>query len=129
MNMQETPERDLYYTREHEWIEFLGAVAYVGVCESKLFGVKQIHQIIVVQPIRFKKRGDIVAAIQYADYRADVFMPVDGKILLLNEALAGIDLNLMLNNPETFGWVALIIPSQPIDRSNLLGPLDYHGMG
>jgi glycine cleavage system H protein len=44
----ETPnliKRNIYYTNDHEWIDFQGSVAYIGVCRFKLSGFKEIHMI------------------------------------------------------------------------------------
>ncbi|SEN98147.1 hypothetical protein SAMN05660816_01801 [Niastella yeongjuensis] len=45
MEAPNTIKRNLYYTNDHEWIDFQGVVAYVGVCRFKLSGFKEIHKI------------------------------------------------------------------------------------
>ena len=42
---------DLYYTKDHEWISFQGAVAYTGVCTFKLIGFKEIQQVDFNHPL------------------------------------------------------------------------------
>jgi len=59
----------------------------------------------------------------------DVHMPVDGKIVEVNETLLSGDQNTLLQHPETSGWIALIIPSQPYDRKDLLLPKQYQMNG
>jgi len=52
-------------------------------------------------------------------------MPVNGKIVKLNEALLTGDRNILVQYPENSGWVAMIIPSQPYDRTGLVLPGEY----
>jgi glycine cleavage system H lipoate-binding protein len=35
--------KDLYYTRDYEWIDFQESVAYIGICSFKLAGIKKIE--------------------------------------------------------------------------------------
>ena len=52
-------------------------------------------------------------------------MPVDGKIVQLNDHFLAGNYEPLLNNPENLGWVALIIPFQPYERNGLLLPKQY----
>ena len=45
MKASKSVRKELYYTKDDEWIDFHGSVAYVGVCNAKLAGVKQIKKI------------------------------------------------------------------------------------
>jgi len=42
MNTDKAAKRDLYYTNDHEWIDFQGTIAYTGICLFKLLGFKEI---------------------------------------------------------------------------------------
>ena len=56
-------------------------------------------------------------------------MPVDGKMVKVNTDLLYGNQNLLLNHAETIGWVALIAPSQPFERNDLLLPKQYQMNG
>jgi glycine cleavage system H protein len=119
-----TIKRDLYFTRDHEWIDFQGSVAYVGVCSFKLLGFKDVQQIFFNETSATIIRGEVITTIQYDDYLIDVHMPVHGKIIEFNETLLH-SKNLLLDKPLHNGWVALIAPSGPSERSDLLLPSQY----
>ena len=68
----------------------------------------------------FKKCGEVVASIIYDDYKIDVHMPVSGKIISINDAILSGNENIVLQEPETAGYIALIIPSSPYDRDALM---------
>jgi len=42
MNTDKAAKKDLYYTNDHEWIDFQGTIAYTGICLFKLLGFKEI---------------------------------------------------------------------------------------
>jgi glycine cleavage system H protein len=120
-----SPKRELYYSTDHEWIDFQGAVAYIGVCAFKLKGIKEVHQLIFAEDTGSRKQGDVVAAVRYDDYQILVHMPVEGKVISINEALWLQEKRLLLDQPENNGWVALIVPSRPYERNGLLQPEQY----
>ena len=127
--MRKSTDKDLYYTYDHEWIDFQGSVAYIGVCSFKLSGFKEIHQINFKEPSGFKKKGDVIATIIYNDYQIDAHMPVDGKVVQVNEILVSGDQSTLLLHPEKSGWIALIGPTQPYERKDLLLPKQYQMNG
>ena len=56
-------------------------------------------------------------------------MPVDGKLIKVNTDLLNGDRNLLLNHAESISWVALIAPSQPFDRNDLILAKQYQMNG
>jgi glycine cleavage system H protein len=121
--------KDLYYTRDHEWIDFQGTVAYVGICNFKLIGFREVQQIIFNGSTGFRKKGEVIATVKYNDYQIEAHMPVDGKIVELNDTLVSGDPNVLLQHAESSGWIALIVPSRPYDRNDLLAPRQYQENG
>lgn len=113
-------KRDLYFTKDYEWIDFQGSVAYVGICSFKLKGIKQIEKIEFSEENNSGKCGEVIASIFYDDYKVDVHMPVNGKIISMNDAILSGDKNLVLHEPENSGYIALIVPSSPYDRDGLM---------
>ena len=58
------------------------------------------------------KQGEVVAMIHYDDYQISVHMPIDGKIISINDMLLTGDKNILLQQPEDSGWIALVVPGQ-----------------
>jgi len=125
MKAEKIQTADMYYTNDHEWIEFQGPVAYIGITGFKLTGFKEIQQVIFSELSGFKKRGESIAAVKYNDYQIEAHMPVDGKILQVNTDLLYGDQNLLLQHAESRGWIALIVPTQPDERKDLLPSEQY----
>jgi glycine cleavage system H protein len=112
--------KDLYYTKDHEWIDFQDLFAYVGVSSFKLIGFKEIQQITFHAVSGFIKRGEKIASIKYNDYQIEVHMPVDGTILKLNNIVRFGNKNILKKYAETKGWIAFIEPLIPDDRNHLV---------
>lgn|SRR5688572_23797923 len=123
MSKSKTVKKDLYYTKDHEWIDFQGTVAYIGVCHLKLAGIKQIQKIVFTDE-GIKKQGEVVATVMYNDYQILIHMPADGKIIRLNDALM-VNQHIILEQPEHDGWIAFIGLTQPYERKGLMQPEQY----
>lgn len=118
-------KRNVYFTNGHEWVDFQGAVAYIGVCSFKLTGIRAVESLSLQEPGCSYKKGDVIATIKYKEYSIPVCMPVDGKLLQFNENLLNGTENILITDAENNGWIGLIVPLQPQERNGLLLPKDY----
>ncbi|HEV8508061.1 MAG TPA: hypothetical protein VGQ53_21810 [Chitinophagaceae bacterium] len=129
MKSSQSARKDLYYTKDDDWIDFHGSVAFAGICRQKLAGFKQIQKIRFSGPSGFRKKGEIIAILKYKDVEVSAHMPVDGKILEVNEKLMSGNPNILLDCAESSGWIILIAPSMPHERTDLLPPKQYQMNG
>lgn len=124
--MPELSISQVYYTYDHEWINFQGEFAYMGVCSFKLLGFRNIKDISFSDPvIGFKKKGTLLAVIKSAEYQIEAYMPVDGIVLGINQEFLAAHPHVLLTDPEKKGWIAKIQPLFPTDRSTLLSSRQY----
>ena len=124
-NPQKPLKRELFYTDDHEWIDFQGSVAYSGVCSFKLRGIKSIERIDFAESSVIYQAGDIIGSLYCADYKIDIHIPVTGRIQSFNENLLAGRNELMLDQPENNGWFARIVPLLPYDRKGLVISQQY----
>ncbi|HMR91989.1 MAG TPA: hypothetical protein PKC69_06735 [Chitinophagaceae bacterium] len=129
MNIKSSTAKDLYYTTDHEWIDFRGAIAYTGICAFKLTGFREIQAIHFHTTPGLAQKGELIATVRYNDYEVEARMPVDGKILQMNEDLVSGRYESLLQSPQAQGWIALIAPARPYDRKDLLLPTEYQMNG
>jgi glycine cleavage system H protein len=118
-------KRDLYYTNGHEWIDFQGSVAYIGAAVFKLKKIPAVEQLQFAENEGFARQGEILVRIECDGSSIPVFMPVDGKIISINEILLEGNHQLLIEHPENKGWLALIVPSKPYERKGLMQPEQY----
>jgi glycine cleavage system H protein len=95
-------------------------VAYVGICSFKLKGIKEIQKIEFSENKDLLKNGDVIASLLYDDYVIDVHIPVNGRVIQFNDAVLTGDREIVLQQPENNGWIALVIPASPYDRKGLM---------
>ncbi|SEA49241.1 glycine cleavage system H protein [Chitinophaga terrae (ex Kim and Jung 2007)] len=118
-------KKDFYYTADHEWINFQGSVAYVGVYSYKLTACNKINEILFEETSGFKKQGDLIALLRFDGGEIRINMPVDGKIVNISNALLTDDFNILLSSTGAYSWIAQISPSQPYERGNLMSASRY----
>jgi len=112
--------RDVYYTPSHEWIDFRNTEAFIGITNFRTAGARQIKKIEFVRIYGPKKRGDVLANLQFDNRSFQVYMPVDGSITCINDTNLLIDKDLLLNKPETEGWLVKILVNASAQKNGLI---------
>lgn len=125
MNKLKSFKRDLYYTSRHDWIDFQGSVAYIGAAMIKLLKIPTVQQVRVADNEGYARKDEVILNIECDGNLIPIHMPVDGKIISINEILLEGNHQLLIDQPENRGWVALIAPSQPYERAGLMQPEQY----
>ncbi len=78
---------DLLYTEDHEWVKVKGDEAYIGITE---FAQGELGDIVFVEVETIDEeldKGDTFGTIEAVKTVSDMFMPVGGTVLEVNEAL------------------------------------------
>jgi glycine cleavage system H protein len=95
------------YTKDHEWVRLEGDVAVVGISN---FAAEQLGDVVYVElPAIGKavKQGADIAVVESAKAASDVYAPVSGEIVAVNEALNGSP-EKVNEGPEGDGWFVKI---------------------
>lgn len=114
----------LKYTEDHEWIRVEGDVAVVGIthhAQDALGDVVFVDLPAVGQSFAQKEVAGVVESVKAA---ADVYMPVTGEIVEVNEELRG-DPALANSDPLDKGWFFKVKLSQPAEVDALLDETAY----
>jgi glycine cleavage system H protein len=118
----------MYFTKDHDWIDFRGTCAYVGVSNFKLIGFGEMHEVIFNDPINFKKKGEVIAWIRYKDYKIELCMPINGTVVQINKIFSNKDRKSIADHLEKSGWIFTVLPSKPYDRYDLIPLTEYLAM-
>ena len=121
----EIPE-GLHYTKEHEWAKSLeDDTILVGVTD---YAQKQLHEIVYVELPeigREVKSSDSIGAVESVKAVSDIFSPVSGTVIEVNETLINSP-ELINEDPYGGGWIAKIKPRNlKADLAKLLSPEVY----
>jgi glycine cleavage system H protein len=107
------------YTETHEWIHLEGQVGIIGITEH---AQKQLGDIVFVELPkigRTVKAGEEIAVLESTKAAADVYTPVSGTILEVNESLKEIPEKIN-QDPEKAGWIYKIQLSDVNEVEKLL---------
>ena len=115
---------ELKYTKDHEWIAIDGEIATVGITD---FAQRELGDIVYVEIEtvgELLKADEVFGTVEAVKTVSDLFLPVEGEILELNEDLetSPEDVN---NDPYEKGWMIKMKVSNPSDLDNLLTSDDY----
>ena len=114
---------DLKYTKTHEWVKVEGNVARVGITYH---AQEQLNDIVYVELPEVGtevSKGDSLAVIESVKAASDVYAPVSGKVVAVNDAV--VDSPEMLNEDPYENWLVEIEMSNPAEVDELLSAEEY----
>lgn len=117
--------KNLLYTSEHEWVKIEGNTATIGITD---FAQGELGDIIFIEfpdlDAVFNVR-DIFGTIEAVKTVSDLYMPLEGKIVEVN--------NILNDNPEKInedpygkGWMVKIIIDKNATKNQLLDSKKYN---
>lgn len=115
---------DYRYTTEHEWVRVEDDIAVLGVTD---FAQKELGEVVFVelpQVGHVYDAGDEIGTIESVKAVAEVFTPIAGEIVEINEALAD-DPELVNEDPHVDGWLVKIRYSASSDLDSLMDAEAY----
>lgn len=114
---------EIYYLPSHEYARVEGNIAYIGISE---YAAKQLGNIVYVDMPEADtdiEAGEDFGAIESVKAASDLFSPVSGAIVEVNE--------LLLDNPKLVGedpmanWIIKVEMTNPDELKALLTPEAY----
>ncbi len=115
------------YTKQHEWVAINDGdeKAAVGITD---YAQKQLGDIVYVElpEIGVKlNKGDEAAVVESVKAAAEVYSPISGEILEVNENLADSP-EIINNEAEANGWFFKLVPSEESELEELMDKEGYH---
>jgi glycine cleavage system H protein len=117
--------KNLLYTLEHEWVKIEGNTATIGITD---FAQGELGDIIFLEFPDLDavfNVGDIFGTIEAVKTVSDLYMPLEGKIVEVN--------NILNDNPEKVnedpygkGWMVKIIIDENAIKNQLLNSKKYN---
>jgi len=114
---------DLKYTREHEWVKVDGKTATVGITS---YAQEQLGDIVFVELPKVGAeltKGKSFGTVESVKSVSEIFAPVSGKVVAVNEALATAPEK--INNDAHGSWMIRIESKDPGEANGLLSAADY----
>ncbi|MFK8031564.1 MAG: glycine cleavage system protein GcvH [Gammaproteobacteria bacterium] len=118
--MSDTPA-DLKYTSSHEWVKLNEDGHFiVGITDHAQEALGDIVFVELPDPDTDLEAGDSCIVVESVKAASDVYCPVAGKVIAINEALEDAA-ELVNTSPYSDGWLMVI---EPADAGSLEGLLD-----
>lgn len=115
---------DLHYTKQHEWVRLSGDLGTVGITD---YAQQQLGDIVYVDLPRVGAQmelGKTMGSVESVKAVSDVYSPVSGEVIEINDALASAPEKLN-ESPHADGWLVKIRLSAPDEIQGLLSAADY----
>ena len=110
---------DLKYTQDHEWIKVDGNIGTIGISDHAQGELGDVVYIDIPDPEADLAIGDSFGTIEAVKTVADMFAPVSGKIVEVNEALNDAP-ETVNNDPYGEGWIIKIEMSNTDELNELM---------
>jgi glycine cleavage system H protein len=112
------------YTKEHEWVRLEGDVATVGITP---YAAEQLGDVVYVELPSVGKAvtaGGDMAVVESAKAASDVYAPVAGEVVAVNDALSSAP-DLVNQSADGDGWFVRLKPANKADLDALMDEAAY----
>lgn len=115
---------ELKYTEDHEWIRIEGDTAVIGITEHAQNELGDIVYVDINTVGEALGKGDVFGSVEAVKTVSDLFIPVAGTVLEVNEELDA-EPELVNTDPYGRGWMVKISLANPGDEDGLLSAAQY----
>ena len=115
---------ELKYTPEHEWLRLEGGgTAVIGITEFAQDALGDLVFVELPELGRKVKKGESFAVVESVKTAAEVYSPVTGEVVAINDNLSA-DPELLKKSVET-GWIAKIRVDNEAELAGLMDRAAY----
>ena len=115
--------KGLFYTKDHEWVKVEGELAFIGVADYAQHHLGDIVYVELPEVDDEIEKEEAFSAIESVKAAADVYMPVSGKVVGVNEEL--IDDPALLNADPYENWMIKIEMTNKAELEELMTSEEY----
>lgn len=115
--------KDAFYTEDHEWVKVDGNIGTIGLADH---AQEQLGDIVYVELPEVDdeiEKGEDFSAVESVKAASDIFMPVSGKVIEVNEDL--IDEPELLNKDAFANWMIKVEMSDKDEVKELMTSEEY----
>lgn len=117
-------DQEARYAENHEWVRWDGDQIVCGISDHAQESLSDVVYVELPEEGDELEKGDIFGVVESVKAASDLYMPMGGKIIAVNEELE--DTPEMVNqDPYGGGWMIRFTPSDPSEFDALATAGDY----
>jgi glycine cleavage system H protein len=119
---------NLQYTSSHEWVRLEDGIAVIGITDHAQSELGDIVFVELPSVGRSLGAGETFGSVESVKTVSDVYCPVAGEVVAVNEALAS-QSDLVNSDPYGDGWLIKVqvaqTPDSLLDAAQYIASLDH----
>lgn len=115
---------EYFFTKEHEWVKISGTTATVGISDHAAHELGDVTFVELPQVGKVVKQFGTLAAIESVKAASDIYAPVSGKVIAVNETLENTP-EVVNESAEESGWICVLEVADPKELANLMNKSAY----
>ena len=116
----------LYYAESHEYVKVEGEFGYVGITDYAQHELGNVVYVDMPEVDDEFEKGEEFGAVESVKAASDLFSPVSGTVVEVNEALE--DAPELLNEDAFANWIMKVEMSDPSELEALMDAAAYEAM-
>lgn len=112
------------YTKQHEWVRVEGGIGVIGITDHAQKELGDIVYVDLPKVGSMTESGKTFGSVESVKAVSDIFAPVSGEVVEVNELLATAPEKLN-EDPHGVAWLAKVKLSAPDEIKRLLSAEDY----
>ena len=117
---------DVRYADSHEWVKIEGEFAFVGISDYAQHALGNIVYVDMPEVDDEFEAGEEFGAVESVKAASDLFSPVSGTVVEVNEELE--DSPELLNQDAFANWIMKVEMSDPSELESLMDAAAYEAM-
>ena len=117
---------ELKYAESHEWVKVEGNKAYIGITDYAQDHLGEVVYVELPETGTIVEAGDQCIVLESVKAASDVYSPVGGTVVEINEELA--DNPGLINESAYDAWLIAVDMSVPTEVNNMLSAEEYENM-
>ncbi len=115
---------EYFFTKEHEWVKISGTTATVGISDHAAHELGDVTFVELPQVGKTVKQFETLAAIESVKAASDIYSPVSGKVIAVNETLESTP-EVVNESAEESGWICVLEVAGSDELANLMNRSAY----
>jgi len=112
------------FTKDHEWIKVEGDIATIGITEYAAEALGELVYVELPKIGNTYKKHDAFAVVESSKSASDVYIPVAGEVVAINDALTNAP-ELVNQSSLDKGWIAKVKIANHADLDDTMDEASY----